>query len=148
MFRSRASSSLERAFGFRQLVLKQQGDPKRVADLSVARALQRLRSVDTEARVRLPTFRSTRAAPSTLPPFCARGVQIGSTSSAAAVTKRRIAWLALTLAFEIAFGRYVVHASWSRIASDYNLSRGGLLPVGLLVLTAAPFIAARYRHVL
>jgi hypothetical protein len=59
-----------------------------------------------------------------------------------------IAWLVLTLAFEIAFGRYVVHASWSRIASDFNLSRGGLLPVGLLVLTAAPFIAARLRHVL
>jgi len=59
-----------------------------------------------------------------------------------------IAWLVLTLAFEIAFGRYVVHASWSRIASDFNLSRGGLLPIGLLVLTAAPFIAARLRHVL
>jgi hypothetical protein len=57
-----------------------------------------------------------------------------------------IVWLVLTLAFEIAFGRYVVHASWSRIASDYNLLRGGLLPIGLLVLTAAPLIAARFRH--
>jgi hypothetical protein len=41
-----------------------------------------------------------------------------------------------------------VHASWSRIASDYNLLRGGLLPIGLLVLTAAPLIAAKIRHVL
>lgn len=58
-----------------------------------------------------------------------------------------LVWLALTLAFEIAFGRYVAHASWSRIGSDYNLVRGGLLPIGLLVLTAAPLIAARLRHV-
>ena len=59
-----------------------------------------------------------------------------------------IVWFVLTLAFEIAFGRYVVHASWSRIASDYDLLRGGLLPIGLLVLTAAPLIAAKFRHVL
>ena len=34
-------------------------------------------------------------------------------------------WLILTLTFEMLFGRYVIHASWSRIASDYNLIRGG-----------------------
>ena len=50
-------------------------------------------------------------------------------------------WLVLTLVFEIAFGRYVLHAPWSRIASDYNVLRGGLLPIGLLVLTAAPLTA-------
>jgi hypothetical protein len=59
-----------------------------------------------------------------------------------------IVWLALTLAFEAAFGRYVVHASWSRIASDYNLLQEGLLPIGLFVLTSAPFVAAKIRHVL
>jgi hypothetical protein len=59
-----------------------------------------------------------------------------------------IVWLVLTLAFEIVFGRFVVHATWSRIASDYDLLRGGLLPIGLLVLTAAPFISARFRRVL
>jgi hypothetical protein len=58
-----------------------------------------------------------------------------------------IVWLALTLTFEIVFGRFVVHASWSRIAADYNLLRGGLLPIGLLVLTAAPLIATRIRHI-
>ena len=57
-----------------------------------------------------------------------------------------IVWLLLTLAFELVFGRYVVHASWSRIASDYDVLRGGLLPIGLLVLTAAPLIAAKFRH--
>ena len=49
--------------------------------------------------------------------------------------------------FEIVFGRFVVHASWSRIAADYNLLRGGLLPIGLLVLTAAPLIATRIRSI-
>jgi hypothetical protein len=58
-----------------------------------------------------------------------------------------IMWLVLTLAFEVTFGRYVVHAPWSRIASDYNLLRGGLLPIGLLVLTLAPLVAAKFRHV-
>jgi hypothetical protein len=52
------------------------------------------------------------------------------------------------LVFEIAFGRYVAHAPWSRIASDYDLLHGGLLPIGMLVLTAAPLIAAKFQHVL
>ena len=59
-----------------------------------------------------------------------------------------LVWLALTLVFEVSFGRFVMHATWSRIASDYDLSRGGLLPVGLLVVTMAPFISARFRQVL
>jgi hypothetical protein len=55
-------------------------------------------------------------------------------------------WLVLTLTFEIAVGRYVVRASWSRIASDYDLLRGGLLPIGLAVLAVAPLVAARVRR--
>jgi hypothetical protein len=31
--------------------------------------------------------------------------------------------------------------------SDYNLLQGGLLPIGLLVLTVAPLLAARWRGV-
>lgn len=58
-----------------------------------------------------------------------------------------IVWVALTLTFEIVFGRFVVHATWARIASDYDLLRGGLLPIGLLVLAWAPFIAAKLRGV-
>lgn len=58
-----------------------------------------------------------------------------------------LVWLVLTVCFEIAFGRYVAQVSWSRIAADFNLLRGGLLPLGLLVLAAAPFIAMRIRRV-
>jgi hypothetical protein len=38
--------------------------------------------------------------------------------------------------------------SVEKSANDYNLLRGGLLPIGLLVLTAAPLIAAEIRDVL
>jgi hypothetical protein len=57
-------------------------------------------------------------------------------------------WLLLTLMFEIAFGRDVMHASWQRIGSDYDLRHGGLLPIGLLLLATAPLITAKFRNVL
>jgi hypothetical protein len=47
-------------------------------------------------------------------------------------------WLALTLVFELGFGRFMLHSSWRRIASDYDPRDGGLLPLGLLVLALAP----------
>lgn len=56
-----------------------------------------------------------------------------------------VLWLILTLAFEILFGRFVVGASWERLASDYNVLRGGLLPFGMLVLLFSPLIAAKVR---
>lgn len=52
-------------------------------------------------------------------------------------------WLFLTLGFELLLGRLVMGLSWERIASDYKLFEGGLMPIGLLVLTAAPLIAAQ-----
>ena len=54
-------------------------------------------------------------------------------------------WLGLTVAFEIIFGRFVIGASWPRLASDYNPMEGGLLPIGLLVLALSPLIAAKFR---
>ena len=52
-------------------------------------------------------------------------------------------WLVLMLAFEIGLGRLVFHASWDRIASDFDLRRGGCLGFGMLVLLAAPLLAAK-----
>jgi hypothetical protein len=54
-------------------------------------------------------------------------------------------WLGLTMGFEIILGRFVMGLSWERIASDYNLLQGGLMPLGLLVLTLSPLIAAKVR---
>jgi len=54
-------------------------------------------------------------------------------------------WLFLTIGFEIALGRLVMGASWERLLSDYNLAKGGLLPIGMLILFFAPLIAAKLR---
>jgi hypothetical protein len=54
-------------------------------------------------------------------------------------------WLALTLSFELSFGRFVAGLSWERLTSDYDVPNGGLLPFGLIVLTLSPLIAAKVR---
>lgn len=51
-------------------------------------------------------------------------------------------WVMLTVGFEITLGR-VLGLSWERIAADYRITEGGLLPLGLLVMAMAPLIAAR-----
>lgn len=54
-------------------------------------------------------------------------------------------WLCLTVAFEVLLGRGIMKYSWDRVVSDYNLFEGGLLPIGLLVLTLSPLMAAKLR---
>jgi hypothetical protein len=54
-------------------------------------------------------------------------------------------WVVLTVLFEIALGRYALGLSWERIAEDYDVTRGGLLGLGLLFMAAAPTLAARLR---
>ena len=54
-------------------------------------------------------------------------------------------WVALTLLFEILFGR-AIGASWDRILSDYNPARGGFLVVGLAVMFFAPMLGMRLRN--
>jgi hypothetical protein len=56
-----------------------------------------------------------------------------------------LGWLALTLAFELGFGRFGLHRSWEEIGSDFDMLHGGMLPIGLAVLTLSPLIAARWR---
>jgi hypothetical protein len=56
-----------------------------------------------------------------------------------------VLWLALMLAFEVAFGRLVLRASWQRIAADFDFRKGGLLSIGMAVLLFAPLIVARLR---
>ncbi|MCX6594617.1 MAG: hypothetical protein NTZ56_24150 [Acidobacteria bacterium] len=52
-------------------------------------------------------------------------------------------WLVLMLAFEWSAGHYVFGRTWDELAQDYRLARGGLLPLGMLVLLFSPLIAAR-----
>jgi hypothetical protein len=54
-------------------------------------------------------------------------------------------WVVLTVAFEIALGPLVLHASWARIAADYDLTQGGLMGFGLIALWCSPWLAHRLR---
>ena len=54
-----------------------------------------------------------------------------------------LVWLVLTLLFELIVGRFILSLSWERLASDYDILHGGLMPFGLLILTLAPLMAVR-----
>jgi len=58
-----------------------------------------------------------------------------------------LTWLVLTVAFELIVGHYVFLRSWQSLGEDYDLARGGLMPLGLVVLTLAPLAAARMRGI-
>lgn len=65
--------------------------------------------------------------------------------SAGRLAAAGLLWLCLTLLFEFGLGLFVLGYSWERVASDYDLSRGALMPFGLAFLALAPFVAARLR---
>lgn len=52
-------------------------------------------------------------------------------------------WVALTIGFEIFLGRTALNLPWERITADYNLTAGGLMLLGLLVMFVAPLASAR-----
>ncbi len=56
-----------------------------------------------------------------------------------------LAWVALTLAFEVILGRLVLGYGWDSLLEDYDIAHGGLMPLGLFVLALAPQIAVRLR---
>jgi hypothetical protein len=56
-------------------------------------------------------------------------------------------WMILTAGFEFGLGLLVMNYSWERMLEDYDLSRGGLMGVGLLLMIFAPFLAAKLRGV-
>ena len=54
-------------------------------------------------------------------------------------------WLALTLAFEFLVGHYGFRKSWGELFADYDLRRGRIWVLVLLVTFLAPLLAARAR---
>lgn len=64
----------------------------------------------------------------------------------AATTGRQIAvgafWATLMVAFDVLFGRFYIGYSWSRIAQDFDPSRGGFMLAGLAVMVLAPWLVA------
>jgi hypothetical protein len=57
----------------------------------------------------------------------------------------RLLWVVLTVLFEIGLGRLVLGLPWERITEDYDVTRGGVMGVGLLFMAAAPWLAAWLR---
>jgi len=55
-------------------------------------------------------------------------------------------WVALMLAAEVVLGRFVFAYPWSRITEDFDLSRGGFLGIGMVVLLLAPLAMAMARR--
>ena len=53
-------------------------------------------------------------------------------------------WVLLTIGFEIVLGRVFMDLTWERILSDYDLSQGGMMLLGLGVMFIAPFVVSRY----
>lgn len=51
-------------------------------------------------------------------------------------------WVALTVAFEFAFGVFVIGYSAAYVAGDFDPFAGRLMLLGLLVLLAAPWLVA------
>jgi hypothetical protein len=54
-------------------------------------------------------------------------------------------WVSLTVAFEFGFGHFVAGKSWSALLADYNVFRGRVWVLVLIVLVEAPFRTARFR---
>lgn len=54
-------------------------------------------------------------------------------------------WVALTIGYEVALGRFALHLSWSEIVAEFDLSRGRLFSIGLLLLLFSPLLVAWFR---
>ena len=55
-------------------------------------------------------------------------------------------WLALTLAFEFGFGRWIQGRPWHELLEAYTFRDGNLWPLVLVVTFCAPLLAARLNE--
>lgn len=49
-------------------------------------------------------------------------------------------WVFLTVGFEFGFGHLVERASWDKLLADYNIMKGRIWIVVLIVTTTAPYL--------
>lgn len=54
-------------------------------------------------------------------------------------------WLVLTFSFEMIIGR-LRGRTWPSLLADYDITRGGLMSIAMLLLLFAPLIAAAFRN--
>jgi hypothetical protein len=56
-----------------------------------------------------------------------------------------VLWVALTVGFEFGFFHYVMGRPWSLLLAAYDVTRGRLWPLFLLVVLLAPYLAAKMQ---
>lgn len=54
-------------------------------------------------------------------------------------------WLVLMLCYDIGLARFVFRMPYSRILADFDIRKGNLLGVGMLILFASPILIAGLR---
>lgn len=59
-----------------------------------------------------------------------------------------VLWLALTLAFELLAGHYLFRQSWAALLEDYDVTRGRIWLLVLIVVLLGPLWIARIRGLL
>ncbi len=57
-------------------------------------------------------------------------------------------WVVMTLAFEFLFGHFVVGKSWSTLLQTFNLAKGDLFLLVLLVSLVSPYLMARLKGII
>jgi len=57
-----------------------------------------------------------------------------------------LCWLALTVAFEFLFGRFVAGHSWGKLLYDYNIFSGRVWILVLVWITVAPYLFYRIQR--
>lgn len=86
---------------------------------------------------------STLSALVLLGPYMGWVIRRWRPSSRAQALAIGLAWLVLTVAFELLFGHYGAGHPWSRLVRDYDLTAGRLWPLVLLWITGAPLLFYR-----
>ncbi len=71
---------------------------------------------------------------------------IGPRTSSAALAVGGV-WLALTLAFEFLAGHYLFHKAWATLLADYDVRRGRIWVLALVMTLLSPLWLARIRSV-
>jgi hypothetical protein len=54
-------------------------------------------------------------------------------------------WLVMTVLFEFGFGHWIAGKPWNELLAAYNISKGNLWVLVLLVTLISPYVAARVR---
>lgn len=55
-------------------------------------------------------------------------------------------WVALTIVFELSLGAAFMAGWWRQMLADYDIANGGLMPLGLVFMSFAPWLAAHLRR--